>query len=144
MFLGMSVHNIDDKGRLTLPTKDRVAFSDSKVYAAMGFDGDIDLYPEADYSKMSDMYNNLNDFDENSRLLKRLFYSSSEMMTIDGHGRIQLSKNLLSRAGIKKSVTFVGRGTHIELWDTDRYEEVRRKGEEEYSCLAQKALQTNH
>lgn len=143
MFLGMSVHNLDDKGRLTLPTKDRSAFTNAIVYAAMGFDGDIDLYPEADYRRMSDRYDSLDDFDENSRLLKRLFYSSSEQMVIDGHGRIQLPKSLISKAGIKKSVTFVGRGSHIEIWDTERYEEIRKKGEDGYSCLAQKAFQSS-
>lgn len=31
MFLGLSVHNLDDKGRITLPNKDRGAFTDSIV-----------------------------------------------------------------------------------------------------------------
>lgn len=140
MFLGLSVHNLDDKGRITLPNKDRGAFTDSIVFATIGFDGNIELYPQDAYMKMAEQYEQLSDFDANNRQLKRIFFSQSNQIEIDSHGRIQLSKPLLNKAGISKSVTFVGRMTHIELWDTDKFNELEKKGEDDYSCLAQTAL----
>ena len=90
--------------------------------------------------KIAEQYEQHSDFDANNRQLKRIFFSQSNQIEIDSHGRIQLSKPLLNKAGISKSVTFVGRMTHIELWDTDKFNELEKKGEDDYSCLAQNAL----
>lgn len=144
MFLGSSVHNLDDKGRLTLPNKDRQSFTDSKVYATMGFDGSIDLYPEKEFSVKKGQIQGLNDFDKDNRQLKRMFFSCSAELLIDSHGRIQLPKPLLLRAGITKSVTFVGQDTYMELWDSEKFDSLEKKGEENYQCLAQKVFDGTH
>lgn len=143
MFLGSSQHNLDDKCRLTLPNKDRQAFGDNKVYATLGFDGNLALYPEKSFSSLASTYEALPEFDSSSRQLKRTFFSHSAIVDIDSHGRIQLSKNLLQAAGITKAVQLVGRGDHIEVWDPSVYEEKNKSAKEDYGCLAQQILAAN-
>ena len=48
MFLGQYHHNLDDKGRLTIPAKFRDALAEG-AYLTQGFDRNLRLLTEADF-----------------------------------------------------------------------------------------------
>lgn len=49
--LGTYNHTLDDKGRLTIPSKMREQFKDYKVFISLGFDGCIDVRNEDEWLK---------------------------------------------------------------------------------------------
>lgn len=43
--------------------------------------------------------------------------------SIDSAGRVTIPAKLREDTHLKKSVTIIGKGGHIEMWDTDRWNE---------------------
>ncbi len=139
MFLGSSEHQLDEKLRLVLPKKDREAFG-PKAVVAWDYDGNLALFTADSFATRAGQVGGLSDFDASARALKRTFFGRSLELDIDSHGRVNLPKYLLDKAGITKAVTLVGVVDRIELWDSAKYAEISKAEEKEYPCLAQKML----
>ena len=139
MFLGSSEHTLDEKLRLVLPKKDREVFG-SKAVVAWDYDGNLALFTLTGFQSRARQIESLSDFDQSARALKRTFFGKSLELDIDSHGRVNLPKYLLDKAGIVKEVTLVGVVDRIELWDSAKYEAVSKAEEKDYPCLAQKML----
>jgi MraZ protein len=60
-------------------------------------------------------------FSEEHEQLSAALYSTSEILKIDGEGRVVLSESLKSHAGIADSVTFAGLGHKFQIWEPDRF-----------------------
>ena len=58
---------------------------------------------------------------------KRLLVGFAEELTLDGSGRLLLSPELRSFAGIGRQVMLVGQGSHFELWDVELWNEMLQK-----------------
>ena len=66
-------------------------------------------------------------FDPNKRehmLLNSILRGNATPVTMDSAGRITLPQSLRERAGIDKEVTLVGAGSHFDIWDTTRRENL--------------------
>lgn len=126
-FLGQKTVNLDDKGRLAIPSslRDLLPGGDVKrVLVINGLDGCVFVYPA---NQMNQLMKRL----ETGRFLsqkkarqfqRQLFYGSS-VETLDGQGRIPLSQLQTDHAGLERKapVTVVGNIDHIELWNPERY-----------------------
>ena len=62
-------------------------------------------------------------FDKKSSGLQRLLVGYAEDVHVDASGRILLSAELRTYAGIDKRLMLDGQGTHLELWSKDSWEE---------------------
>ena len=98
-FFGTFRHNLDDKARCTIPTSFRDQLG-KVVYGTKGLDNCINIYPEETFMKICNSNSTLNDFNSAERQFKRLFFSTSFKYEVDKSGRITLTKDHLSRAGI--------------------------------------------
>ena len=52
MFIGNFAHNLDEKGRLVIPSKMRDELG-SKAYILKGFDGALSIYKESDFIELT-------------------------------------------------------------------------------------------
>jgi len=52
---------------------------------------------------------------------RRIFLGNAAEVDLDGAGRILVSPELRSAAGIEKEVMLLGMGSHLELWDAATY-----------------------
>lgn len=137
MFVGQSLHSLDDKSRLVLPVKFRSQLS-SIVYLYLDLDSCLSVYSEADYSKKAEKMNALDDFDKDSRALKRVFFANSYETQIDRQGRLSIPLFLLEKAKISKDVVVIGAFDHIQLFAKEVIESDLKKDEEAYETLAGK------
>lgn len=48
-------------------------------------------------------------------------YGQSEILKIDGEGRIVVSEGIKVHAGIANEITFVGMGRKFQLWEPERF-----------------------
>ena len=101
MFKGQFRHNIDDKGRLVLPTKFRDKLTEGSVIT-------IELLSKPMTSLAV-------------RKTMRVLTGNASDIELDKSGRVKIPDYLLSDAGISKEVTIVGLGSVIEVWATDRW-----------------------
>jgi len=137
MFVGQSVHVLDNKSRLVLPAKYRSQLS-STVYLSLDLDSCLSIYSEETYSKKAQNINNLDDFDKNSRALKRIFFANSFEVTLDKQGRIMIPKYLLEKVDIEKQIVIIGAFDHIQLFSTKVIDGLLTEDENQYEDLAAK------
>jgi transcriptional regulator MraZ len=116
MLLGEHEHTLDEKNRLTLPSKLRGAFEEG-VFVTRGLDGCLYAYPREAWETMADRIQALDPLSEASRRMRRHFFAGAASGELDKQGRMVIPASLLGGAGIAQEVTVAGVYDHIEIWD---------------------------
>ena len=116
MLLGEHEHSLDEKKRLTLPSKLRGAFEEG-VVVTRGLDGCLYAYPRREWDRMAERIQSLDPLAEDARRMRRHFFSSATAGELDKQGRLVIPASLLDRAGITREVTISGVYDHLEIWD---------------------------
>jgi MraZ protein len=116
MLLGEHEHSLDDKNRLTLPAKLRGDFEDG-VVVTRGLDGCLYAYPRGAWAQMAERIQTLDPLAEDSRRMRRHFFSGAAHGELDKQGRMVIPAALLEGAGITREVTVAGVFDHLEIWD---------------------------
>ena len=126
MFRGRYRHAIDNKGRLSIPAKFREVLAgqfDERLMVT-NFDGCLWAYPVAEWLELERKVAALPQFKEEVKALQRVFISAAEECAVDKQGRIQLSSELRSYAGLEQEVVLVGMTKRIEIWSAERWKQV--------------------
>lgn len=118
MFLGRYEHTIDEKGRITIPSKFREELG-SAAYITQGFDGNLQVFPPDLFEKMASRVRSISYLDANSRRLRRILFANAERVSFDGVGRILLPAFLRETANLKEMAIVVGGGDYFELWSPE-------------------------
>ena len=116
MLLGEHEHTLDDKNRLTLPAKLRGDFEDG-VVVTRGLDGCLHAYPRTAWAQLAERIQALDPLAEDSRRMRRHFFSGAANGELDKQGRMVIPAALLEGAGITREVTVAGVFDHLEIWD---------------------------
>jgi MraZ protein len=124
-FVSTFTNRLDAKGRVSIPASFR------SVLQVDGFDG---LYccPTLDRKAVDAGGNrlratirgslgNYEPFSEDHEYLSTTLIGESEILKIDGDGRVVLSEAIKAYAGIVERVTFVGQGYKFQLWEPERF-----------------------
>ncbi|AHI54009.1 cell division protein MraZ [Spiroplasma sabaudiense Ar-1343] len=120
MLLGTFEHNLDEKSRLTIPSKLRNQLGDT-IYISKGFEGCLEVRSQNEFEIWYKEISQHSSTNSNARLLARQIFSNSSEIDFDSAGRIKIPTNLLSLGDIKKSVLILGIGDKIEIWDIEKY-----------------------
>ena len=123
MFLGEYSHNLDSKGRLTIPAKYREQLDPGMVVTRNPAGSCLLLMPLDEWERVSARVSALPLTDSRSALLRRALFSAAEDLTQDKQGRILISQRLRDFARIEAEVVVAGMNTHIELWTPGQWEE---------------------
>ena len=121
MFLGQFYHNLDDKGRLTIPTSFRELLSNNGAYVLQGFEENLLVLPSPLFEIVSQRINQMSMTDPTTRLLRRLFFSTAKGVEVDKSGRILLPQFLRQSANLESQVIVVGNGAYFELWSPEHW-----------------------
>jgi MraZ protein len=116
MLLGEHEHSLDEKNRLTLPSKLRGAFEEG-VVVTRGLDGCLYAYPRGNWERMAERIQALDPLAEASRNMRRHFFSGAAVGELDKQGRLVIPQSLLDGARITREVTVAGVHDHLEIWD---------------------------
>lgn len=129
MFLGRFAHNLDDKGRLTIPAKFRGDLAEGLV-ATRGPRRQIVLYPLREWRTLTERVDALPKMDQRASNIRRLLYAFAEDLSMDKQGRIILPQSLREYARIDSEVIIVGLNTYIELWAPAAWREIEAQFED--------------
>ncbi|MBL8026891.1 MAG: division/cell wall cluster transcriptional repressor MraZ [Fibrobacteres bacterium] len=124
--------SIDDKGRFSIPASLRAALSpeaDSSFMIVRGTEGCLFAYPKDEWIKFFRALRRLPVTAENTRLRRRITGSLKETK-VDGQGRVTLTADLKTLAGIGNEIVIVGDGEKLELWNADTWRARKAKDEE--------------
>ncbi len=129
-FRGRTSRTLDPKGRLTLPPDFReilLSRSEDGRLALTTLDGCIVGFPWPDWEEFEEAINSIKNPARDVRDFRRLVIGGAEIMTADAQGRVRLSREQLSYAGIEKEAVLVGQGPRFEIWDASRLAPVLAK-----------------
>ena len=121
VFQGASALNLDAKGRMSVPAKHRDALlvqGEGRVTLTKHPDGCLLLFPRPEWEAFRARVAQL---PMDAHWWRRIFLGNAAEVDLDSAGRILVSPELRSAAGIEKEVMLLGMGSHLELWDAATY-----------------------
>ena len=136
MLMGEYHHNIDEKGRLTLPAKFRKELGESFIITR-GLDQTLFVYPKDIWEKMITQFNKLPFTKKDNRNFMRFFLSGAIVGEFDKQGRVNITSPLIAYANLNKECVIVGVGDRLEIWSLDRWNNFYNSTFEEMSDIAE-------
>ena len=121
MLLGEFHHNIDDKGRLVVPTKFREELG-SEFIITRGIEKCLYVYSLEEWEKLVSKLNTLPFTKKVTRTFTRFFYSGATACIFDKSGRMSITSPLVSYAGLVKECIIIGVNDHLEIWSSEAFE----------------------
>jgi MraZ protein len=116
---------LDAKGRVSIPASFRA------VLARDGFEG-LYCYPTLDapaldagghglLGEIEALIGRFSPYSPEREQFAAALYGTSEVLKIDGEGRVTLTEPLKTHAGIADAVSFVGLGQKFQIWEPSRF-----------------------
>ena len=121
VFQGASALNLDAKGRMSVPAKHRDALlvqGEGRVTLTKHPEGCLLLFPRPEWEAFRARVAQL---PMDAHWWRRIFLGNATELDLDSAGRILVSPELRSAAGIQREVILLGMGSHLELWDATTY-----------------------
>ncbi len=140
MFLGQYQHNLEKKGRISIPKKFRVLLKTGAVLTK-GLDGCLFLFPRKTWEKIVGKLTQAPLTQKDARSFSRhLTYGAFEV-DFDKLGRILIPNALRDYAQIKKSVIITGALDRVEIWDETILKQYNAKIEKSTDLIAERLSQ---
>lgn len=136
MLIGEYHHNIDDKGRLTIPSKFREEIGE-KFIVTRGLDNCLFVYSLVEWEKIVSKLNTLPFTKKDARTFTRFFLSGATLCEFDKQGRINLANSLISYAGIQKECAIIGVNDRLEIWALDKFNNLMEENTDSLSDIAE-------
>jgi len=141
MFMGEYHHTIDDKGRLTLPSKVREQLGYDFV-VTRGLDHCLFVYPKNGWTEIINKYQSLPNT-KDARNFMRFFLSGATEVNLDKQGRINIATPLISYASLEKECIIIGVNDHLEIWSEELWNCFMDENEENFTEIADNLFSNN-
>jgi len=127
LLTGEYEHVIDGKGRVLISNKLRSQIDSeqhgSNFYLVLGANGILCLYPEKYFEQIVLSVAPGTTAPDEAVAFERMSFALASKIELDNQGRLLLTERLRKRAGLRDQITLVGVRDHIELWNTENWEE---------------------
>ena len=133
--MGQFTHSLDAKKRLFIPAKHREQLGETFIITR-STDPCLKVYSAAEWAKYTERLESLPSVE--GREIIRFVYSNAIEVQPDSQGRVLISSELLSYAGITKSAVIAGCGYYAEIWSEEMWEE--RHSSENVEAIQKKMI----
>ena len=132
MFVGVYERQLDERGRVALPSSYRGELGDH-CYLFFGDDGCVSVRSVESFEAEAAELVAKAKRGEVSRNRQRAFASSASQATIDKQGRVTLDARLREHAGLasQAAVVVLGNIDQIEIWDPEAHRRNETEGQYE-------------
>lgn len=138
-FRGTYDHTIDEKGRLSFPSRFREIlrqYDSEALIVIPWWDNHLRVYPLSEWEAiekklMADDREQPEDLED----IIRQLLSDSIDCSLDRQGRILLPPNMRAELDLKKDIVLLGVMNRVEIWDKDTWTERRKVGREDTDKL---------
>jgi len=135
VFKGVTILNLDAKGRMAIPTKYRERLQssvDGQLVVTLGMsDPCLSIYPADEWEEIERKLVRLPSLNKQASRLKHLLLGHASEVDLDSHGRILLPPALRELVSLEKRVILLGQGNKFEVWDEKTWNERRDQWLEE-------------
>lgn len=119
MLIGSYQHNIDEKGRVIMPSKFREELG-KVFYATKGTDSSIMVLSKNDWEELGQKIRSLPS--AKTKDIQRFLFSSAAELVPDKQGRVLIPQVLRKYAKLEKDVVIIGTGSKVEIWNAERWD----------------------
>ncbi len=119
-------YNLDDKGRLTIPSKLREQLGNA-VVVSLNFDNTLALRRKVDFETFKQALLNKNQMKSNVRIVTRTILGNSFELDFDSQGRILIPEILIKTIQLKKNVQIIGVGDKLEIISLENWNTFMKK-----------------
>lgn len=141
MFMGEYHHTIDEKGRLTIPSKVRYELGEQFIITR-GLDECLFIYKEDEWNKIIEKYKELPNT-KASRNFMRVFLSGASLCSLDKLGRANVPNVLVKYASLLKDCVVIGVNDRLEVWSKTNWEKFIEAEETNFSEIAEELFNNN-
>lgn len=129
LFVGAWERQLDDKGRVALPSRFRGGLGE-QCYLAKGRGMCVSVVPSATFEAEAEEMRQRVASGEVPLNQLRALAGSAQLVTIDKQGRVNIDEALRTFAGLapESPVTVAGAFDRLEIWTPDRFAHVDREG----------------
>ena len=142
MLMGEYHHNIDDKGRLTIPSKFRDDLGE-KFVITRGLENCLFASSLEDFQKIVAELQKIPFTKKDARQFMRFFLSGATTVEFDKQGRINISSPLISYAELKKECIIIGTGDRLEIWSSNNWNDFFDSTKDNMSDIAENLFSNN-
>ena len=136
MFMGEYHHNIDEKGRLIMPSKFRFDLGENFI-VTRGIDSCLFVYPKETWNKLTSKLNELSFTKKDVRSFQRFFLSAATLSEFDKQGRINIPTPLADYASLTKECVVIGVNDRIEIWSKENFDKFLNDNIDNISEIAE-------
>ena len=137
MLIGEYTHTVDEKNRVSLPVRFRKEVG-KKVVVTHGLDNCIFLYAITEWTVIAGKLSGLGIGQSDTRGFNRFMLAGAVEIEVDSIGRILIPDFLKKFAGLSEKVIFTGVHNRVEIWDSERWNEYKKRIEKQADKLAEK------
>ena len=120
-FVGEFTHALDNKGRLTIPSKWRISGGDNTYLALPNPGGYITVYPPKMIARLDEKVAEASLSNSRVQSLMMELFSKAHSFGCDKQGRINLNDKLIEHAGIDGKAVLVGNFSAFAIWSEEKY-----------------------
>lgn len=136
MFLGNYQHALDEKSRLTIPSKFREGLG-THFFATTGLDRAIFVYSLDEWKKLEEQLRKLPMTNSEARAFNRVFFGNALECEPDKQGRILIPPHLKKHALLEKEAVVVGVSTRVEIWSREQWDQYQEQAVNVYEQTAE-------
>lgn len=117
-------NTIDDKGRLSFPSKLRSAVNQNVLMITKGLDRCLWLFTSEEWAVFeSKVMSNASMMKAKNMQVVRHFIAPAQPVEFDKNGRLSIPQSLREYANLSKDCVVLGIAKYVELWDNATYNE---------------------
>jgi len=146
LLTGEYQHVVDEKSRVLISNKLRNQIDSeehgSNFYLVLGANGILCMYPEKYFERLVLSVAPNTTAPDEAVAFERMSFALASRIELDSQGRLLLNENLRKRAGLKDRITLVGVRDHVELWNSENWEQYLADNMAQYQKQMSQARQT--
>ena len=124
LFTGEYNNTIDEKGRVSFPTKLRSVMDQNVLIVTKGLDRCLWLFTANEWETFQrKLMTNASMMKSKSLSVVRHFIAPAQSVEFDKTGRLSIPQSLREYANLSKECTVLGIARYMELWDMQTYKD---------------------
>ncbi|MCG6919329.1 MAG: division/cell wall cluster transcriptional repressor MraZ [Deltaproteobacteria bacterium] len=135
MFRGRSIHTLDAKGRIRIPTRFRdtlkARYDDRLVITNL--DRCLIAYPLQEWEIIEEKLGSLSLVRQDVKAFQRFFISGATECSFDKQGRILIPQTLREHASLEREVVLAGMLRSFEVWSKDLWDEEIKRAHDNFA-----------
>lgn len=138
MLIGEYTHTIDEKNRVSLPSKFR-SLMGKKIVITPGLDQCLFAFTLKEWERIaSKLSENSSMLSADMRSFTRYMFGGASEVEVDNVGRVLVPDFLRERASLKSKVVLIGVQNRLEIWNEKSWTDYKKQVEKSADSLAEK------